>query len=379
MAFSKETNYVDSIIELVLSECFEGGEQKLTDKEAEQRFRDRVTSTCLYFSKVKVFQQAYDLRLAQLRSAAMQPIEIELPSFYHLSMLYLSLLRGTILDPEATCVNLSSTKAIGNIPPRLYVLCVYLASVSARRSPSDSMLMVNLSGKSSCGKSTLLGAITQNAKPLANESFGVGRFALSPSQTALYFHDVNFAMLTAASQVQIVKNVLRGETCGTKVRNTTETIPPSYVLMCSNENLFAHTKQGRMVTLPNYTCGRINRENVLALKARLIECFVMKRGPAVNKDVFLYGISLEQARCALATLLFKEFKELDHPLQCASPTLLPAVLQGMQMCERQVPAMLGLSPGRFCSILDGYRTVYRESVRQRLADDNMAPLGYDDD
>ena len=175
VAFSKEAAFVDSTILEVLGKCFEDDRCILDKTKAVALFQEKVDSTCLFFSKVQTFKQAFDLKLAAIIDKRMSPIEIDQPSDFKLAHLYMQLLKGTILDPAVVMVAFSNHKAVGNMPPRIYVLCVMMSCLSARRSYNDSILQPIMAGKSSCGKSKIFDSFVSIAKMVNSEASGVGR------------------------------------------------------------------------------------------------------------------------------------------------------------------------------------------------------------
>lgn len=207
--FSKEAAFIDETISTVLDICFFIPECPVEKCEAIEMFRRKVDSPTLYFAKVHLFKQAYDLRVASIINETMMPIAVKLPSSYKLAHLYLGLLRGTIMNPKSVVIAFTNCTAVGNVPPRLYVLCVMLAGLSARRSFNDSILQPLFSGRSSCGKSKLFDSFVSISKLINSEANGVGRFQIAPSQLAFYWSDFNYSMMTSKSELQIVKNILR--------------------------------------------------------------------------------------------------------------------------------------------------------------------------
>ena len=375
--FTKETNYVDRVIESVISKAFRDPHNYWTLNETCQHFRLEISSICLYVTKLHILEQAYELKLARLRNELMMPVEVNMPSFFRLSMLYLSLIRGTLLDSDTVTYNYDNKGALGDLSPQLYVICLFLASISARRSPNDGLIMAVLAGRSSRGKSRILDPFTSTCKLVATESSGVGRYQLDNSHFSIYWHDVTYAKLTTNSEINIVKNALRGEPAATKIRNKTVSLPPSYGYLSSNENLWQHIHKTSM-TLPSFTGGGASREHIVALKARLIECFFLRRSPNVDTDVFYYNITLEQARAALSALVLKEFKTLRHPLKVPSPTLLKACFQGMALSSAHAHSLLGIEKKKYDSIVDDYICLYASEESARLHESHMAPLLYDE-
>ena len=171
----------------------------------------------------------------------------------------------------------------------------------------------------------------------------------------------------------------RGEPCSSKIRNTTEDIPPSWALLTTNEVLFAHADpiDGKLLRGACAKLGRgIGKEHLEALRARLIECYFHHRGE-VDEDVFRFKISLEQAKSALAALILKEFKPLQHPLQVPSPTLFASVLQGMSACFDISPRLLGISSERYGEEICRLQTLYNFEMRDKIEnDDVLEPLSY---
>lgn len=377
MPFSKETSHVDRVIEGVISEAFKDPHNYWTLSKTCQHFRLKINSICLYVTKLHILEQAYELKLARLRNDSMMPVEVNMPSFFRLSMLYLSLIRGTLLDPDTVSYNYDNKSALGDLPPKLYVICLFLASISARRSQNDGLIMAVLAGRSSRGKSRILDPFTDTCKLVATDSKGVGRYQLDESHLSIYWHDVTYAKLTTNSEINIVKNALRGEPAATKVRNKTVSLPPSYGYLSSNENLWQHIHKSSM-TLPSFAGGGASKEHIIALKARLIECFFLRRSPNVDTDVFFYNITLEQARSALSALVLKEFKGLRHPLKVPSPTLLKACFQGMTLSSAHTHSLLGIEKQKYDSIVEDYICLYAGEESARLHESHMTPLLYDE-
>ena len=174
-AFSKEVVFVDKTIKSVLDMCFINPKHPIDKKRATQMFELQIDSTCIFMAKVHMFKQAYDMKVASYLDFVMSPIEVPQPSSLKLAHLYLGLIQGTIMNPDSVVIACSNRKALGNIHPRLYVLCTMLSILSARRSYNDSILQPLLSGKSSCGKSKIFDSFVSICKMVNSEAQGVGR------------------------------------------------------------------------------------------------------------------------------------------------------------------------------------------------------------
>ena len=173
----------------------------------------------------------------------------------------------------------------------------------------------------------------------------------------------------------------RGEPCSSKIRNTTEAIPPSWGLLTTNEVLFPHCEEGsgKMLRGASDKLGRgMAKEHLEALRARVIECYFHLRGQ-VDEDVFRFKVTLEQAKSALAALVLMEFKNLEHPLTVASPTLLPSVIQGLQASRQLAPRLLSITQSRYDHEVDNLYLIYQKSLCETLEnDDLLETLNYDD-
>ena len=168
----------------------------------------------------------------------------------------------------------------------------------------------------------------------------------------------------------------RGEPCSSKVRNFTEDIPPSWAVLTTNEVLFAHTDEssGKLLRGACAKLGKnMGKEHLEALRARLIECYFHRRG-VVDEDVFLFKISLDQAKSALAALVMKEFKPLQHPLNVPSSTLIPSVLQGLEACHELAPKLLNISNERYQEDIEKLKVAYRNNICDKIENDDLLDL-----
>ena len=152
MAGSKETKMVDLAIKRVLNDAF-ADEEKVRSKEwACERLYKYLSSDCIYFARLKTFEQAYDKKLAEHQRQFILPIHVPKATFSHQVGYYYALLKCTIMDPKTTCITFKADSAIGTVPPRLYVASVLLCSISIERQFNDGILQVALCGKSSTGR-----------------------------------------------------------------------------------------------------------------------------------------------------------------------------------------------------------------------------------
>ena len=120
------------------------------------------------------------------------------------------------------------------------------------------------------------------------------------------------------------------------------------------------------------------KEHLEALRARVIECYFHRRGK-VDEDVFRFKVTLEQAKGALAALILMEFKDLEHPLTVASPTLLPSVIQGLQSGRQLAHRLLGITLSRYDNEVDNLYLIYQKSLCETLEnDDLLETLNYDE-
>ena len=380
MSFSKESVVVDGVIKETLDTCFKDKQNYMNETDACLLFRENLQNLVVYFQKVAIFKQAYDMRLAETRNASLRAIATSQPDFYRLSLLYLKLIKGTILDPETTSIRLEAEAAIGDVPPRLYVVMTLLACVSSRRTACDGMLMPVLAGRSSRGKSRILEPFSPIAKGIANEAKGVGRYEMESRHNCFLWSDLTYATLAARTELNLVKNILRAEHAEVKIRNRTQTVRPSYGLLSSNENLFEHKHPAKAgVIFPNYTAVKtLTAEHLKALKCRIIECYFMRQSPLVDPDVFFYNVSMEQARAELAALVLHEFKSLRHPLSPTSATLIPACLQGATVAADYAAPLLNISPQRMKDIITEYNAIYATQMAARGSFYQPSPIFYDD-
>ena len=371
---SKEAIFVDNAITKVLEKCFSAQGPVKSCQEGKLLFASEVANHVVYFNKVRTFELAYDAQLAKVVTADMKPIAQTMPSSLTLSLLYIDLIRNTILDSKITTVAFSAKEAVGTVPPRIYVLCNLMASISATRSYNDNLLAVLFSGASSTGKSKLLHSFTCLSKVIAYDAQGVGRYGIDASHKSIYYHDVSFNLLTGKSEFPIVKNILRGERASVKVNKITLHLIPTYVYITSNDVLFPHFLEGSYGVVKQLATGDtgLENENLQALKNRIIEVRFYKKGK-VNPRVFDYDINLFQAKAALAALLLMEFKNLKHPMAVGCPTLFPAVLQGIRSVMANCAEILSISDTYLSSIIDKYEKMYLTSD---LSIPNVVPLKY---
>ena len=117
----------------------------------------------------------------------------------------------------------------------------------------------------------------------------------------------------------------------------------------------------------------MGKEHLEALRARLIECYFHKRG-VVDEDVFLFKISLDQAKSALAAIVMKEFKSLQHPLSVPSSTLIPSVLQGLEACHDLTPRLLNISNERYQNEIEKLKMAYRNDLYDKIENDDLLDL-----
>ena len=153
-------------------------------------------------------------------------------------------------------------------------------------------------------------------------------------------------------------------------------MPPSWAILTTNEVLFAHSDESSGKLLRG-ACARLGKnlakEHLEALRARLIECYFHKRG-LVDEDVFLFKISLHQAKSALAALILKEFKPLTHPLYVPSSTLLPSVLQGLEASQDLASRLLNISGERYREEIERLKSAYQNDLYDKIENDDLLDL-----
>ena len=159
---------------------------------------------------------------------------------------------------------------------------------------------------------------------------GVGRWQLDECQYSHLLHDYTYRQLVAPSEIQIVKNLIRGERAACKINGAVLDIPPSWIYLTTNEILFNHhvgnDPRKRLIQMATYDVPqKLAREHIAALKNRCIEVLFRKQSDKVLPEVFQHSIPMKVARVALSVLILKKFKDLTLVL-LVSRTLLQRLL-----------------------------------------------------
>ena len=337
---SSEVEYVDGIITQVLDECFANVEAIKTKEEARASFFRRVQSHVVYFNRIKVLESAYDLRLSALTHKHLHVVRLPQIPFHKKVELYVGLLKATVLDPAVTsCRTAPVSTAVGDMDPRLYVLCYLLSSLSCRRQYNDQLIVPSFCGKSSCGKTKLLEPYTEYSKMVCFEAQGVSRYELKPYMTGIYLNDVSFQSIMMRQNLQVIKNLLRGENTTVKTHGSTQDIGPMYCYMTSNECMFMHTDaRGRILDRVRPVCAtKSNCNDIEALQCRLLEVYFYRRGQ-VDLEIFSHTIAADHARVALGILVLQHLEAASPPVayKTASRYLMPAVVRGLTVCSSQM-------------------------------------------
>ena len=375
-SFSKEVNVVDDVIRETLDLCFENPENILGKVEARRVFHEKINSDCVYYSRVKIFDASYDYRYNQIKHQYLLPLELETPDFRKLTSLYYSLLQGTIMDPSVTRLACKSS-AVGNVDLRLYSLCVFLASISTRRTFNDNFVFPSCVGRSSTGKSKMLHSFTSCAKIVSFDSQGVSRYELKEHQTSYYFHDFDMENIFAKSNLQAVKCIMRGERITVKTNGATQELMPAFCFLTANQSLFQHKDEcGRILNdRTRYPVNKLRKADLEAVQYRLLEIYYAKPGPKVHLSVFDYDISMEQARTALSILILQEMDKIkdQHPLRVGSPVLFPSVFRGMTIAAEDMARVMCVSEHAILSKIQSYQVLYKEKEKLKATEDIFIP------
>ena len=375
-SFSKEVNVVDDVIRETLDQCFENSDHILGKVEARKVFHKKINSDCVYYSRVKIFDASYDYRYNQIKHQYLLPLELEVPDFRKLTCLYYSLLQGTIMDPSVTRLACKSL-AVGNVDLRLYSLCVFLASISTRRTFNDNFVFPSCVGRSSTGKSKMLHSFTSCAKIVSFDSQGVSRYELKEHQTSYYFHDFDLENIFSKSNLQAVKCIMRGERITVKTNGATQELMPAFCFLTANQALFQHRDAyGRILNdSTRFPVHKLRKADLEAVQYRLLEIYYAKPGPKVHLSVFDYDISMEQARTALSILILQEMDKLkdQHPLRVGSPVLFPSVFRGMTIAAEDMARVLGVSEQAIVSKIQQYQVLYKEKEKAKASEDISIP------
>lgn len=207
-----------------------------------------------------------------------------------------ALLYGRMLERtfDAPCVSFAcdNRRLLGELREREVFILTLFATVVCKRAKGDDLLMLFLSGVSSCGKSRLFESpvlrTAHNLCTSANGDAGVGRFNAEGKNTIL-LHDVNLRSLVGAD-CEKIKALCRGETVVAKVHSSTAVVDPVFVLATSNQRLFDHIfrPEGKLpfrLGCDLQLTKRDSPENVKAIRMRFLEMHVRGRPRQDEEDL----------------------------------------------------------------------------------------------
>ena len=180
------------------------------------------------------------------------------------------------------CFKVSNRRFLGQLSEREVFILTMFVFATCKRSRSDGMLMLYVSGISSCGKSRLIeNVLLKTAHQLVSSSkaeAGVGRFNVD-SKNLILLHDVPVSHLFGCDNER-VKSLARGEATVVKVHSSTQVIHPCFLLVTSNErlnsfNVPSANSRCLPVHLPSHAEAvgkkRIRKENYEAITSRFLE------------------------------------------------------------------------------------------------------------
>lgn len=128
----------------------------------------------------------------------------------------------------------------GEMPVKDYTTLLFFAMLTNRRIKNDSLPALCVGGRSSCGKSTLFDSVLSSRSMSVSLENGVGRFACTPSQTVLWFHEIGPATLLGKVEGNIFKSVARAERTTAKKFGAVTLLKDMFVFVTSNSRLLDH-------------------------------------------------------------------------------------------------------------------------------------------
>jgi hypothetical protein len=188
---------------------------------------------------------------------------------------------------------------LGNVDTKDVWILTFFAMLTNIRIRGDNLMMLGLSGKSTCGKSTLFEHILMEGAHVATNETGVGRYTVG-SKPVLAFIDIPIKTLVDGKDVEKIKAIARTEIAVAKVHSATYTIPPVFLFYSSNERLMHHEFDNSPEAFIRWRTygsqivqtGRkpIPTEHINAIQNRFIELFVREKPQVDEKYVPKCGI-----------------------------------------------------------------------------------------
>ena len=285
----------------------------------------------------------------------------------------------------------------GKLPTKDFASLLFFAMVTNRRIKNDSLPALCVGGRSSCGKSTLFDSVLSSRAMSVSMENGVGRFACTPSQTILWFHEIVPATLLGKIEGNIFKSVARAERTTAKKFGSVTLLKDMFVFVTSNSRFLDHTVQAspgsplypeslskQLAFFPNNKIPRekLNREvklkselvspiscsdsgemHIEALKSRMLEIFCAAQ-PDLNLDLFptSSGFSWPIGVCGMYEIAMEIILSTSAEVlaSCRTQLLLRYVLWGMLLHYPVKARMSQLTPAEENSLIAGVKQVQQK-------------------
>ena len=206
--------------------------------------------------------------------------------------IYCRMFNAFISDPECVSFRVANQSVLGNLTCEMVFILTLFSFATCRRVRSDGILCLVVSGKSSTGKSQLIEApLLQIAHQLVSSSSGeagCGRFQVN-SKSLILLTDIPILHLFGPD-CERFKTIARAEPTTVKIHSSVQVLPPCFLLITTNDRLHDHTLPPRnahsmpvhykstlhpLSKMPN--AKKISSEHLRAVRARFLECHVVKQ------------------------------------------------------------------------------------------------------
>ena len=145
------------------------------------------------------------------------------------------------MDSPYVLVKLQLDSLRGNLPVKDNTSLLFFTMLTNRRIKNDALPALCVGGRSSCGKSTLFDSVLSSRSMSVSLENGVGRFACTPSQTVLWFHEIGPSTLLGKVEGNIFKSVARAERTTAKKFGAVTLLKDMFVFVTSNSRLLDHS------------------------------------------------------------------------------------------------------------------------------------------